>query len=263
MVDILEEICNVRRGDIAIRKIVVPQNRLENICEDAMPTRGFLKALEKRYEYGDYPLIAELKKASPSKGNIRDPYIPKTHAKAYQEGGATCLSVLTEPQFFDGIDSDLQDALEGSSLPILRKDFILEPYQVYESRALGADCILLILKALSDETANELESLALELELDVLIECHSEKEIERALQMKSKLIGINNRNLNNLETSLDIGVELIKQLPDDICTVAESGISTNNDLKMLHKKGAKAFLVGSSLMQETDLKTATQKLLNG
>jgi indole-3-glycerol phosphate synthase len=210
---------------------------------------------------GRFGLIAEIKKASPSGGLIREDFDPGSLARAYQEGGATCLSVLTEPKFFQGGADDLKAARAAVALPVMRKDFILDPWQVYESRAMGADCILLILAALSDAQAVELEGLARALDLDVVAEVHDRRELDRALGLQTKLIGINNRNLRTLKTALATTIELVQYVPPDRFVIAESGLRKPDELRRLTSLGVGAFLVGEWLMRQQDVTAATRTLL--
>jgi indole-3-glycerol phosphate synthase len=223
--------------------------------------RPFKEALDAKVESGDVALITEIKKASPSKGIIRENFNPKEIAESYQAAGATCLSVLTDRKYFQGENYFIKDVKGVVDLPVLRKDFMLDPYQIYESRALGADCILLIMAALSDAQAKELESVAIELGMDVLVETHNEKEIERALELESRLIGINNRDLVSLEIDIAVTERLIGMLPSGTTIVSESGIREACDIARLSAKGAHCFLVGTSLMEQADIGRAVEKLI--
>ncbi len=263
MSDILKKICNAKLKHIERQKHFRPENTLKNDIILAAPTRGFTAAIENKVRSGDIALIAELKKASPSKGLIREDFNIAEIAKAYENGGATCLSVLTDKEFFQGDDSYLAIAQNEVSIPVLRKDFILDTYQITESRAIGADATLLIMAALSDEKARELEEAAIAIGLDVLIEVHDEEELERALQLNSKLIGVNNRNLKTMEVSLETTHRLALLIPDDKIIICESGISSYEDVEEMEKSGVYSFLVGESLMSKSDVKSATEKLLGG
>ncbi len=261
MRDVLAEICAEKRAYIARAKAVRSEAALLAGIPEAPPVRPFAVSLECHLAEWRYGLIAEIKKASPSAGLIRKDFDPRTLAAAYEAGGASCLSVLTDAPYFQGSDADLTAARELSRLPVLRKDFILDPYQVLESRRIGADCILLIMAALPDAVAAELAAAAAELGLDVLVEIHDGAELDRALRLPVRLIGINNRNLKTLETDLRTAETLAPEVPSDRIVVAESGIRRSADLKRLAAAGARCFLVGETLMREPDVQTATRRLL--
>jgi indole-3-glycerol phosphate synthase len=250
--DILQKIID-RKGEIVdARRMSIPLEQVMAAAHAASPVRGFVDALQEHIALKQPAVIAEIKKASPSKGVMRENFNPVEIAKSYARANASCLSVLTDVDFFQGSDEYLQQARVACNLPVLRKDFMIDPYQVYEARALGADCILLIVACLSDNQLNELCGLAHELNMDVLIEVHDAQELERALRVPNKLIGINNRNLHTFETSLNTTLSMLDKIPADYLLVSESGIHTPADVKLLRDHGVQAFLVGEAFMAAQD-----------
>lgn len=265
MADILEKICADKLEHIKSCKAKIPESVLREKINSVEKPRGFKQALKNKIAQDKPALIAEIKKASPSRGLIREDFAPAALAKAYENGGADCLSVLTDIPYFQGSDEYLVAARNEVSLPALRKDFMLDLYQVTEARALGADCILLIMAALSDTQAQELEIAASDLGMDTLVEVHNRQELERALTINpnnsNKIIGINNRNLKTFEVTLTTSEELIKSIPTEYVGVCESGINTPADIARMRACGLHAFLVGESLMREADVAGATKNLL--
>jgi len=260
MSDILDRILARKVEEIGERSTRVPMAELIARVADLPDTRGFAAAIEAKIEAGLPAVIAEIKQASPSKGVIRADFDPAAIAQAYAEGGATCLSVLTDADFFHGHEDYLRQARAACTLPLLRKDFTIDAYQVYEARAIGADCILLIVAALDDSSLLELSLLAAELDLDVLVEVHDEDELGRALEIPAPLIGINNRNLRNFEVSLDTSIKLRERVPADRLLVSESGIATSADISRLRAAGIHAFLVGETFMRAADPGKALKQL---
>jgi indole-3-glycerol phosphate synthase len=263
MSDILNKILRRKAEEVAERSARLPLRVLSQRAASAEPARGFVEAIERRIAQGQAAVIAEIKKASPSKGLLRADFRPAEIAKSYERGGATCLSVLTDMEFFQGADEYLQQARASCALPVLRKDFTIDPWQVYEARALNADCILLIVAALGDAQLGDLAGLAQHLGMDVLVEVHDAAELERALALNTPLIGINNRNLRSFETRLETTLDLLAGIPADRIVVTESGIHTAADVARMRVAGVHAFLVGEAFMKAPDPGAKLAELFGG
>ncbi len=260
---ILDRICAEKRKLVAEHKAQRNIKELLDRAKDQAPPRGFAKSMETQIAKLGWGIIAEIKKASPSAGVIRANFEPAQLARGYQRGGAACLSVLTDKKFFQGSDADLGAARSACELPVLRKDFLVDPYQVVESRALGADCVLLIVAALTDSELSQMEDIALGYQMDVILEVHDEAEMERALKLKSPLIGINNRNLKIMKTDLATTERLAPMVPSDKVIISESGLEGPGDLKRMAAIGVHRFLIGESLMRRADVEQALKVLLAG
>ena len=262
MTNKLLEICDTKREEVARRKAATTVASLQERVAGQTPPRGFRRALDNKAQSG-FGLIAEVKKASPSKGLIRPDFDPPAHARSYAAGGAACLSVLTDEPYFQGHDDYLIAARAACSLPVLRKDFVVDPWQVLESRALGADAILIIVAALDDAQMADIEDAALGLGMDALVEVHDAQELERAMKLRSRLIGVNNRDLRDFSVDFARTYELVGQAPEGCTFVAESGLGSHADLTAMADHGVRCFLVGESLMRQTDVEAATRALLTG
>ena len=249
---ILKKILDRKRDEVAERRLLTPLSRLQEKIVLASPPRGFYSAIVAKIATGQPAVIAEIKKASPSKGVIRENFDPAAIAQSYEQGGAVCLSVLTDVDFFQGADEYLKLARSATSLPIIRKDFIIDDYQIYEARAMSADCILLIVSALAEDKLTELHQLARSLGMDVIVEVHSAAELEVALKIDNPMVGINNRNLHTFEVSLDNTYQLLSKIPDDKVVITESGIHSPDDVSAMRKNNVHAFLVGEAFMRAED-----------
>lgn len=260
--DILKKILARKSEEISERKPKMPAQELKHRADDCPPTRGFGIAIEKSIDAGQAAVIAEIKKASPSKGIICENFDPESIARSYEDAGASCLSVLTDVDFFQGSDAFMQSARAACTLPVLRKDFMIDTYQIYESRVLGADCILIIVSALSDMQMQELVGTAQEIGLDILVEVHDREELERGLMLRTPLIGINNRNLHTFETDIETTIGLLPDVFHDRTVITESGIHTVEDVKIMRKHGVDGFLVGEAFMSAEDPGKKLQELFS-
>ncbi|MBL1459279.1 MAG: indole-3-glycerol phosphate synthase TrpC [Methylophaga sp.] len=260
--DILKKILQRKQQEIAERSKRLPINLLQQLAENAEPVRGFVEAIERKLAAGQSAVIAEVKKASPSKGVLREDFRPAEIALSYENGGAACLSVLTDQDFFQGHEDYLKQARTACQLPVIRKDFIIDPYQVFEARAIGADCILLIVAALDDDQLEQLSQLAIQLDMDVLVEVHNEEELHRALVLNLPLIGINNRDLHTFETSLETTIKLLNFIPDETIVITESGILGKEDVTFMREHGVNGFLVGEAFMRADKPGEALANLFN-
>jgi indole-3-glycerol phosphate synthase len=260
--DILKKILQRKQQEIAERSKRLPINLLQQLAENAEPVRGFVEAIERKLAAGQSAVIAEVKKASPSKGVLREDFRPAEIALSYENGGAACLSVLTDQDFFQGHEDYLKQARTACQLPVIRKDFIIDPYQVFEARAIGADCILLIVAALDDDQLEQLSQLAIQLDMDVLVEVHNEEELHRALVLNLPLVGINNRDLHTFETSLETTIKLLNFIPDETIVITESGILGKEDVTFMREHGVNGFLVGEAFMRADKPGEALANLFN-
>ncbi|MCW3837755.1 indole-3-glycerol phosphate synthase TrpC [Sphingomonas canadensis] len=260
MSTILDRILETKRDEVAARRRATPVADLHGLALAQTPPRGFRQALDRKAADG-YGLIAEIKKASPSKGLIRPDFDPPAHARAYQAGGAACLSVLTDFEYFQGHEDYLVAARAACALPVIRKDFMVDPWQVLESRSIGADAILIIVAALEDGQMAEIEAAAHELGMDALVEVHDAQELERALRLRSRLIGVNNRNLKTFEVDVQKTYDLVSSAPSGCTFVAESGLTSRADLDAMAEHGIRCFLIGEALMRQPDVEAATRAMV--
>ncbi len=260
--DILKKILSTKIEEISTGKKSISLNTMRDLAQDALPVRGFINAIDSKIKNQQAAVIAEIKKASPSKGVMRENFDPAQIAKSYQDGGATCLSILTDQKYFQGHNDYLKQAREISGLPVIRKDFIIDPYQVYEARAINADCILLIVAALAQQQLVDLANLAHELNMDVLLEVHDGIELQQALELPCPLIGINNRNLRTFEVSLQTTIDLLPKIPPDRIVVTESAIQTQQDVQLMRSHQVNAFLVGEAFMRAPEPGEMLRQLFN-